>query len=117
MARPPRPLRSRPPALLKASDIVDHYPGSMLTPFFFLIVFIFTIPIVHILPLPPSTEMMVLCALLAACHIMNWPMLSLRWRLWFRGRLSVRAALLITVMLMGTFGFPFYILFKSLTAG
>lgn len=116
MALPPRPARSRPPSVLQASDIVNKHPWTLMASFAFLTLFIMAIPIAHILPLHPTTEMMVLCGLLAACHIMNWPMLSLRWRLWFRGRLSVQAALLLTFTLMGTFGFPFYILFSSLTA-
>lgn len=115
-SRPVRPTHTesgRPP-LLQTSDIMDRHIGSVLAAFVFLGLFIFTVPVAHILPLQPTTELTVICLLFAACHLMNWPMLTLRWRLWFRGELSNRAALLTSFLLMGTFGIPFYILFTIL---
>ena len=114
MAHSPRPIRSKPQRLLQTSDLMDRYTGTILTSLFFLGLFIFAVPVAHILPLDPTTETLVICALFAACHLMNWPMLTLRWRLWFRGELSGRAALLTSFLLMGTFGIPFYILFNIL---
>lgn len=105
---------SKRPALIRASDIYEYHFGALLACLIFLTAFIFIVPVAYILPIPHATEQMILCGLFAACHVMNWPMLSLRWDLWFKGRLSPGAAMLTTSLLMGTFGVPFYILFRIL---
>jgi hypothetical protein len=99
------------PRPLSAHDI---FAKHLLPVFFscgFIGVFVVSVPIIYMLPLPRSVELLVFCGLFVLCHVANWPMLHLRWRLWFGGGLMTPyAAMCVTALLFGSFGIPFILL-------
>lgn len=88
--------------------------GDHLLPVFFscsfIGVFVVSVPIVKMLALSEAVELLAFAGLFVICHLANWPMLQLRWRLWFRGSLTPYAAMCITALLFGSFGIPFILL-------
>jgi len=76
----------------------------------FIGVFVVAVPIVYMLPLPASVELSLFGMLFILCHVANWPMMRLRWKLWFDGELTPYAAMCTTALLVGSFGIPFILL-------
>jgi hypothetical protein len=72
--------------------------------------FVVSIPVVYLMGLSRTTELLFFALLFGLCHLANWPMLRLRWRLWFQGRLTPYAAMVTTALLAGSFGIPFILL-------
>lgn len=98
------------PRPLSAHDIFAKHLLPVLYSCGFIGVFVVTVPIIYMLPLPRSAELLIFCGLFVLCHLANWPMLHLRWRLWFGGALTPYAAMCMTALLFGSFGIPFILL-------
>ena len=95
---------------LTPRDVVKHHAAPLIAACAFLGVFMLGVPIVYSMSVSPRTELIVFASLFAACHLANWPMMQLRWRLWFRNRLTPFAAFCTTALLAGSFGIPFILL-------
>lgn len=99
---------------LNSSDLFREHLLALLCASGFIGVFIVSVPIIYMLSLPTHTELLLFTALFALCHLANWPMLRVRWQLWFQGRLTPYAATCITALLAGSFGIPFILLINLL---
>jgi hypothetical protein len=95
---------------LTAHELFHKHLLSLMSSCLFIGVFVITVPLVYLLRVSPTTELLLFTALFAVCHLANWPMLRLRWRLWFQGRLTPYAAMVTTALLAGSFGIPFILL-------
>lgn len=95
---------------LGAHELVRDHLLPLLSSCLFIGVFVIAVPVVYLMGLSPTTELLLFTGLFAACHVANWPMLWLRWRLWFQGRLTPYAAMITTALLAGSFGIPFILL-------
>jgi len=95
---------------LSAHELFHKHLLALMSSCLFIGLFVITVPVIYLLGLSPTTELLLFTALFAICHLANWPMLRLRWRLWFRGRLTPYAAMVTTALLAGSFGIPFILL-------
>jgi hypothetical protein len=91
---------------LSAHELFQEHLLPLMSSCLFIGVFVITVPVVYILGISPTSELVLFTGLFAICHLANWPMLRLRWRLWFRGRLTPYAAVVTTALLAGSFGIP-----------
>lgn len=101
---------------LSAHDVFSRHLWAVFLACGFIGVFVVSVPMVYVVNASPNAEIGIFGALFAACHIANWPMLQLRWRLWFAGGLTPYAAMCTTALLLGSFGIP-YILLVDLLHG
>lgn len=97
---------------LSAHELFQEHLLPLLSSCLFIGVFVITVPVVYLLGTSPTTELLLFTGLFAICHVANWPMLRLRWRLWFKGQLTPYAAVVTTALLAGSFGIPFILLVK-----
>lgn len=95
---------------LSAHELFREHLLPLISSCLFIGVFVITVPMVYLMGLSPTTELLLFTGLFAVCHVANWPMLQLRWRLWFQGRLTPYAAMVTTALLAGSFGIPFILL-------
>jgi hypothetical protein len=95
---------------LSAHELFHEHLLPVMSSCLFIGVFVVTVPVVYLLGLSPTAELLFFAGLFAVCHLANWPMLRLRWRLWFQGRLTPYAAMVTTALLVGSFGIPFILL-------
>ena len=91
---------------LSAHELFQEHLLPLISSCLFIGVFVITVPVVYVLGISPTSELVLFTGLFAICHLANWPMLRLRWRLWFRGRLTPYAAVVTTALLAGSFGIP-----------
>lgn len=99
--------------MLRPRTAHDIFADHLLPVFYscgFIGVFVVTVPICYMLPLSPGAELFTFGSLFVLCHLANWPMMRLRWELWFHGGLTPYAAMCITALLFGSFGIPFILL-------
>lgn len=99
---------------LSAQEVFFRHPWPLASACGFIGVFVICVPAIYTLSLSTSLELTFFALLLAGCHLANWPMLQLRWRLWFRGRLTPYAAACTTALLTGSFGIPAFLLLRIL---
>jgi hypothetical protein len=99
---------------LSAHELFREHLLALMSSCLFIGIFVITVPVVYMLGLSPTTELLLFAGLFAICHLANWPMLRLRWRLWFAGRLTPYAAVVTTALLAGSFGIPFILLVDML---
>ena len=104
-----KPVRKPP---LSAHDLFHRNLGAVFFATGFIGVFVVSVPVVYMLQLPPSMELALFGSLFVLCHVANYPMLRLRWQLWFPGRagLTPYAAMCMTALLFGSFGIPLILL-------
>ena len=95
---------------LSAYELFHEHLLPLMSSCLFIGLFVVTVPVVYLLGLSATTELLLFTGLFAVCHLANWPMLRLRWRLWFQGRLTPYAAMVTTALLAGSFGIPFILL-------
>lgn len=95
---------------LSASELLHKHLLAFMSSCLFIGLFVVTVPVVYLMEMSASAELGAFAFLFAACHLANWPMLQLRWRLWSQGRLTPYAAMATTALLAGTFGIPFILL-------
>jgi hypothetical protein len=95
---------------LDAQDLFHEHLIPLGTACFFIWIFVVSVPVIYFMHLSPDTELLLFTLLFAVCHLANWPMLRLRSRLWFEGRLTPAAAMVTTALLAGSFGIPFILL-------
>lgn len=95
---------------LSANELFHKHLLAFMSSCLFIGLFVIAVPVVYLMELSPSAELFFFALLFAACHLANWPMLQLRWRLWFQGRLTPYAAMVTTALLAGSFGIPFILL-------
>lgn len=95
---------------LSASDVFTRHILHVMLATGFIGVFIISVPIVKMLNVGPEGESLLFGLLFILLHLANWPLLQLRWSLWFRGRLTPYAAWCTTALLLGSFGIPFVLL-------
>lgn len=95
---------------LSAEELFHKHLLAFMSCCLFIGFFVVSIPVVYLLSLSPATELFFFALLFGLCHLANWPMLQLRWRLWFQGRLTPYAAMATTALLAGSFGIPFVLL-------
>mgnify|MGYP006934447639 CR=1 FL=1 len=102
---------------LNANDLFYRHLRAVMYACGFIGVFVISVPVVYILRLPPSVELGFFALLFGLCHVANYPILRLRWRLWFPGRggMTPYAAMCITALLFGSFGIPLILLADLLT--
>jgi len=100
----------KPP--LSAHELFHRHIGAVFFACGFIGVFVITVPLVFVFRFPPTVKLVFFAVLFVLCHVANYPMLRLRWRLWFpgRGRLTPYAAMCITALLAGSFGIPLILL-------
>ena len=91
---------------LSAHELFQEHLLPLISSCLFIGVFVITVPVVYVLGISPTSELVLFTGLFAICHLANWPMLQLRWRLWFQGRLTPYAAVVTTALLAGSFGIP-----------
>lgn len=99
---------------LSANELFHKHLLAFMSSCLFIGLFVITVPVVYLMELSASTELLLFALLFAVCHLANWPMLQLRWRLWSQGRLTPYAAMVTTALLAGTFGIPFILLVDML---
>ena len=99
---------------LSAHELFQEHLLALICACGFIGIFVISVPMVYLLALPPTTELLLFTLLFALCHLANWPMLRLRWQLWFQGRLTPYAAMVTTALLAGSFGVPFILLVDML---
>ena len=95
---------------LSANEFFDEHLSALISSVLFIGVFVVSVPMIYFMNLSPTSELLLFTLLFAVCHLANWPMLRIRWRLWFRGRLTPYAAMVTTALLAGSFGIPFILL-------
>ena len=95
---------------LTAHELFHEHLLALMSSCVFIGVFVISVPVVYLMGLSPNMELFLFTLLFAICHLANWPMLQLRWRLWARGRLTPYAAMITTALLAGSFGIPFILL-------
>lgn len=100
---------------LSAHEVLENHLFPLVSACLFIGIFVITVPMVYVMELPVQTERLLFTTLFAVCHVANWPMLQLRWRLWFKGRLTPYAAIMTTALLTGSFGIPFVLLVQMIT--
>lgn len=99
---------------LGAHELFQKHLFPLISSCLFIGIFVISVPMVYLMSLSPSTELLLFTGLFAICHLANWPMLRLRWRLWFQGRLTPYAAMVTTALLAGSFGIPFILLVEMI---
>lgn len=95
---------------LSAGDVFARHILHVMLATGFIGVFIISVPIVKMLNVGPEGESLLFGLLFILLHLANWPLLQLRWSLWFRGLLTPYAAWCTTALLFGSFGIPFVLL-------
>lgn len=95
---------------LSAHELFEKHLLRLISSVLFISLFVVSVPVVYFMGLSPSTELVLFTLLFGICHLANWPMLQLRWRLWFQGGLTPYAAMVTTALLAGSFGIPFVLL-------
>lgn len=95
---------------LSANEFFHEHLLALMSSCLFIGIFVISVPIIYFMNLSPSSELVLFTVLFAVCHLANWPMLKIRWRLWFTGRLTPYAAMVTTALLAGSFGIPFILL-------
>lgn len=95
---------------LSAHELFHKHLLALISSCLFIGIFVISVPMIYLMGLSPSSELFLFALLFGVCHLANWPMLRLRWRLWFRGRLTPYAAMVTTALLAGSFGIPFILL-------
>ncbi len=95
---------------LSANEFFHEHLLALMSSCLFIGIFVISVPIIYFMNLSPSSELVLFTVLFAVCHLANWPMLQIRWRLWFTGRLTPYAAMVTTALLAGSFGIPFILL-------
>lgn len=95
---------------LGAHELFNKHLLPLMSSCLFIGVFVIGTPLIYLIGFSPETELLFFTLLFAICHVANWPMLWLRWRLWFQGRLTPYAAMVTTALLAGSFGIPFILL-------
>lgn len=95
---------------LSAHELFNKHLLALMSSCLFIGVFVIGTPLIYLMGLNPDTELLFFTLLFAICHVANWPMLWLRWKLWFTGRLTPYAAMVTTALLAGSFGIPFILL-------
>ncbi len=108
----PLPLTMRDP--LGAEEFFHEHLMAVMSSCVFMGMFVISVPIIYLLNLSAGVEMSLFNALFGICHLANWPMLQVRWQLWFRGELTPYAAMVTTALLVGSFGIPFILLIDIL---
>lgn len=99
---------------LNAHELFQEHLPALLSACGFIGLFVVSVPVIYMFSFPPQTELLLFTSLFAVCHLANWPMFRLRWKLWFRGRLTPYAAICTTALLAGSFGIPFVLLVNML---
>ncbi|WP_022835657.1 hypothetical protein [Salisaeta longa] len=101
-------------APLRPEEFFEEYLLQILASCSYIAVFIVSMPAFYsATPSPLLRELWLMC-LLILCHVANWPLLQLRWYLWFRGGLTPYAGFMVTMLLFGSFGLPFMLLIDML---
>lgn len=100
--------------ILSAHELFHEHLLAFMSCCLFIGFFVISTPIVYLMGLSPSTELSLFALLFGLCHLANWPMLQLRWRLWSQGRLTPNAAMITTALLAGSFGIPFILLVEMI---
>jgi hypothetical protein len=95
---------------LTASELFHEHLLAFVSCCLYIGFFVISIPVVYLMDLARTTELFLFAILFALCHLANWPMFRIRWRLWFQGRLTPYAAMTTTALLAGSFGIPFILL-------
>jgi len=95
---------------LSAHELFHEHLLAFMSCCLFIGFFVVSIPVVYLMGFPRTTELFFFTILFALCHLANWPMMRLRWQLWFEGRLTPYAAMVTTALLAGSFGIPFILL-------
>lgn len=95
---------------LSANEFFHEHLLALMSSCLFIGIFVISVPVIYFMNLSPSAELVLFTILFAVCHLANWPMLQIRWRLWFKGRLTPYAAMVTTALLAGSFGIPFILL-------
>lgn len=95
---------------LSAHELFHKHLLALICSCLFIGIFVISVPMIYLMGLSPNSELFLFALLFGICHLANWPMLRLRWRLWFRGRLTPYAAMVTTALLAGSFGIPFILL-------
>jgi len=99
-----------PENALSAHELFHEHLLAFMSCCLFIGFFVISTPVIYLMGLSPTTELSFFTLLFGLCHLANWPMLQLRWRLWFQGRLTPYAAMVTTALLAGSFGIPFILL-------
>jgi len=95
---------------LSANEFFDEHLLALMSSCLFIGLFVVSVPMIYFMNVSANSELLLFTLLFAVCHLANWPMLRIRWRLWFRGRLTPYAAMVTTALLAGSFGIPFILL-------
>lgn len=97
-----------------AEEFFHEHLLAVMSSCVFMGMFVISVPIIYLMNLPTGAELALFNILFGICHLANWPMLRIRSRLWFRGRLTPYAAMVTTALLVGSFGIPFILLIDIL---
>lgn len=95
---------------MSAHEFFHEHLLALMSSCLFIGVFVISVPLIYLANFPPSSELLLFALLFGVCHLANWPMLRIRWRLWFAGRLTPYTAMVTTALLAGSFGIPFILL-------
>ena len=98
------------PSPISAGDLFQDHIGPLMLSAGFIGLFIISVPIIKIFAVSAESEAILFALLFLFCHVANWPMLQLRWTLWWRGRLTPYAVWCLTALLLGSFGIPLILL-------
>lgn len=99
---------------VNANDFFHEHLLAVMSSCVFMGMFVISVPVIYLMNLSAGAELALFTVLFGICHLANWPMLQIRWRLWFRGRLTPYAAMVTTALLAGSFGIPFILLIDIL---
>lgn len=99
---------------ISAEEFFHKHLLAVMSSCLFIGMFVISVPVIYLMNLSPSAELSLFTVLFGLCHLANWPMLQIRWHLWFRGELTPYAAMVTTALLAGSFGIPFILLIDIL---